>query len=104
MGPGKQRFFNSLTFVEQTGFRDAATFCPIRDNHPDLAVKGADMAGADREIAAARAGEPSGIYWLGFDIASGLFGDIKMGGLGQQAMTPVPREFDRSSVASNRFS
>jgi hypothetical protein len=79
---------DALSFDEQIGFKDAATFSLVRDNNPDLAGKGADIAEVDAAVAAARTLETSGLYWLGFDIATGLFGDTARGGLGHTSMGP----------------
>jgi len=87
-GPGKQRFLDSLGFNEQLGFRDAAAFALGRNNNPSLAAKGAEIAAADAEVATARAVRSSGLFWLGFDVATGIFADPKMGALGNTAMGP----------------
>lgn len=87
-GPGKQRILDSLSSDEQIGFREAAAFVLGRNNNPNLAVTGAEIAAKDLEVAAARARETSGLYWLGFDIATGIFGDHKLGALGSTAMGP----------------
>ena len=45
---------------------------------------GAVINAADPEVAAARSADPDGFFWLGFDIASGLFGDPAAGSQGQR--------------------
>ncbi len=87
-GPGKQRVLDSLGFDEQIGFKIAAAFCLGRNNNAVLAATGADIAAADPEVAAVRAREKSGLYWLGFDVATGIMGDPTRGALGHTAMGP----------------
>ena len=87
-GPGKQRFLDSLSFSEQLGFKDAAAFSLGRNNHAVLATKGTEIATADSEVASARALRKSGLFWLGFDIATGIFGDPALGALGHTSMGP----------------
>lgn len=97
-GPGKQRVLDSLNFQEQIGFRDASTFAMMRNTHAVIAATGADIADADPDVAAARATETSGLYWLGFDIATGLFGDPALGALGSTSMGPDGEKI-RSSLS-----
>ena len=87
-GPGKQRFLDSLSFQEQIGFKQAATFVIIRNSNSALATTGADIAAADPAVAAARTHVASGLYWVGFDIATGLFGDLALGGGGHTSTGP----------------
>ena len=87
-GPGKQRILDTLNFEEQTGFKPASTFVMIRNNNAGLASIGADIADKDPEVETVRKKEMSGLYWLGFDIATGLFGDPKLGALGSTSMGP----------------
>lgn len=87
-GPGKQRTLDSLSADEQIGFKDAATFCLILNNNAILAVKGAVIANANPVVAAARAQVSSGLFWLGFDIATGIFGDPSLGAQGNTALGP----------------
>ena len=89
-GPGKQAFAKSLTPAEQAGFADAATFSLQWNNNAEFAARGAAIAMRDPAVAAhrakARGTPPAGIsaalYWLGFDIATGIFGDPKLGAQG----------------------
>jgi hypothetical protein len=87
-GPGKQRVLDSLNFQEQIGFRESATFALMRNNNAGLAATGADIAGVDPEVEAARKSQTSGLFWLGFDIATGIFGDRLRGALGNTALGP----------------
>jgi hypothetical protein len=89
-GPTKAAFKQALTPSEQLGFADAEAFSFQWNNNTDFAAKGAAIADKDPRVAAARAaahgatpdGLPAGLYWLGFDIATGLFGDPALGGQG----------------------
>jgi len=87
-GPGKQWFLNSLSAGQQMGFKDGAAFALGRNNNPDLAALGMGIAAADTELAEARAIRPSGLYWLGFDIATGIFGNPDLGALGYTTINP----------------
>ena len=46
------------------------------------------IANADAAVAQARKGENDVFFWLGFDFASGIFGDPKLGALGNIAAGP----------------
>ena len=95
-GPGKQAFAKSLTPAEQAGFADAAAFSAQWNSYADLAARGAAIALKDAAVAAARArahgpspnGLSAGLYWLGFDIATGIFGDARLGALGNTLLGP----------------
>jgi hypothetical protein len=92
-GPGKQAFARTLTPAEQRGYADAAAFSLQWNNNTELAAKGAAIAVKDPEVARTRAlvhGAPpaslsAALYSLGFDIATGIFGDPKLGALGNTA-------------------
>jgi len=81
-GPGKQRILDSLKPDEQEGFRIAVSFALDRNRNADFAAAGAAIAAADPAVAQARQQDTDARYWLGFDIASGLFGDPALGGAG----------------------
>lgn len=87
-GPGKQRLLDSLPPAQQPGFNSAATLSLQRNNHIVLANKGQAIAQADPELLEARAVEPAGLYWLGFNVATGIFGNPALGANGNTAMGP----------------
>jgi len=87
-GPGKQRYYDALDYLEQRGFRIAANYSLPRNKHAALAAVGAAIAGADAEVAEVRSAEDDVMFWLGFDIASGIFGDPAAGSLGNTATGP----------------
>jgi hypothetical protein len=87
-GPGKQRVHDALPPAEQPGFDLAATFSLMRNKYAVAANAGASIAAADDAVAQTRAAEDDVFYWLGFDIASGIFGDPKAGAQGNTAMGP----------------
>jgi hypothetical protein len=87
-GPGKQAVHDKLSGDEQEGFRIATYFAVDRNKNNELAAKGAAIAEADPVAAAARARSSDPRYWLGFDIATGIFGDPKLGALGNTATGP----------------
>ncbi|WP_159015625.1 hypothetical protein [Cognatiluteimonas profundi] len=97
-GPGKQAIQNALDPDEQFGFGLAVQFSIDRNANAELAAKGAAIAQADPDVAAVRdaanalaqvaAPDAPAFYKLGFDIATGLFGDPALGGVGNAAMDP----------------
>lgn len=87
-GPGKQKIHDSLNPAEQGGFSTAVSFSLERNRNFDWAAKGAAIAKADPVVATARKANPSVFYWLGFDIAAGIFGDVALGGAGHTSEGP----------------
>lgn len=87
-GPGKQRILDSLPPAGQEGFKVASSFAMDRNRNPQLAAIGASIAAADPAAAAARTSDPDARYWLGFDIASALYGDPKLGSQGNKSTGP----------------
>lgn len=83
-GPGKQRFHDALIAAEQRGFELAAAYALPHNKYAALLNVGAVINAADAEVAAARSADTDGFFWLGFDIASGLFGDPAAGSQGQK--------------------
>ncbi len=84
-GPGKQRIHDALNPAEQAGFRKAVSFSLERNRNAEFAATGAAIAQQDAIVAEARSGESDIFYWLGFDIASGIFGDPALGARGNTA-------------------
>lgn len=94
-GPGKEKFRDTLLLEERPGFSTAVAFSVERNRlaakgmkltHPfiDLAARGAAIARQDPVVAVARALLDSDfVYYLGFDVATGLFGDPALGGDGK---------------------
>lgn len=87
-GPGKDKFGAELPDAEQAGYSRGVRFSVDRNRNFDVAARGAAIARAVPAVAQARTTNPSVFYWLGFDIATGLFGDPALGGLGQTAWGP----------------
>jgi len=87
-GPGKQKIHDALSQGEQVGFNLAAAFSLPRYKYAALASVGAAIGNADAEVANARNAEDDVFFWLGFDIASGIFGDPAAGSLGNTATGP----------------
>ena len=87
-GPGKQKIHDALNSRSQTAFATAVTFSLDRNRNADLAARGAAIAEADPVVAAARTPGPNILFWLGFDIATGIFGDPAQGALGNTATGP----------------
>ena len=87
-GPGKQKIHDSLPPAEQRGFNIAVSFSLEPNRNADLAARGAAIAKVDEKVAAARTAEADVFYWLGFDIATGIFGDPTLGAKGNTATGP----------------
>ncbi len=87
-GPGKQRILDSLAATEQEGFKVAMSFVLDRNRNAQLASTGAAIDIADPELAQARAADVDSRYALGFDIATGLFGDPALGAAGNTVLGP----------------
>jgi hypothetical protein len=87
-GPGKQRIHDSLSADEQGGFSIAVSFSLERNRNAKLAETGAKIAQANPVVAEARNATTDIFYRLGFDIATGIFGDPAQGALGNTATGP----------------
>lgn len=87
-GPGKQKLQRSLVAAEQEGFKAAVSYCLDRNRNSEYAAIGARAAGLDPGVARVRKGHSDPRYWLGADIATGLFGDRRWGAQGNTAWGP----------------
>ncbi len=87
-GPGKQKILEALPPDQQAGYAAAVAFSIDRNNNVDLAANGATIAEADPIIAMLRTADSDVLYTLGFDIATGLFGDPALGAAGNTASGP----------------
>jgi hypothetical protein len=74
-GDGKRRIKASLPPDEQQGFTTAVTYTLIRNKNPKEVAVGAAIAESDVGVNRARNADSDPFYQLGFDIATGLFGD-----------------------------
>ena len=74
--------------AEQVGFNIASAYSLQRNNNVERATKGAAIVMSDPTLITARATEPAGTYWLGFDIATAIFGDPARGAQGNTQMGP----------------
>lgn len=102
-GPGKKKMHDSLYPSEQKGFSAAVAFSLERNRNAKLARVGATIAGADPIVAAARNATRDVFYRLGFDIASGLFGDPALGSAGNTLIGPGSLKIrDSLSAAAQR--
>jgi hypothetical protein len=88
-GPGKQRIHDSLNAIEQVGFDIAVSFSLDRNRNAVLASRGAAVADADPIVGEARIADPDVRYWLGFEIATGIYGDPALGALGHFTRGPA---------------
>lgn len=87
-GPGKQRIRDSLYPAEQKGFISAVAFTLDRNRNAELAAVGSAIAQRDPTVGAARNTQADAFYRLGFDIATGIFGDPALGAHGNTATGP----------------
>jgi hypothetical protein len=87
-GPSKQALQDSLDLGEREGFATAVSFSLERNRNADLAARGAAIAATDPIVAKARTVESDVFYRLGFDIATGIFGDTALGGHGRTSTGP----------------
>jgi hypothetical protein len=87
-GPNKQKILESLGAAEQEGFKVAVSFVLDRNRNADLAAIGAAIAESDPVVAQTRTRAADVRYWLGFDIATGIFGDRALGARGHTATGP----------------
>ena len=87
-GPGKQKVLDTLSRPRQEGFKLALSLVMDQNRHAELATIGLGIASADPSVAALRAREADPRFKLGFDIASGLFGDPALGAAGNTASGP----------------
>ena len=84
-GPGKQAVHDGLRLEEQKGFAAAVAFSIARNRNAPLAATGAAIALADPVVGTVRNSEVDPFFRLGFDIASGIFGDPARGARGNTA-------------------
>jgi len=88
-GPGKEKTCAALhTTAEQAGCRMAVLFSVDRNRNAKLAATGAQIAKADQGVANLRNAETDAFYRLGFDIATGIFGNPALGASGNTATGP----------------
>lgn len=87
-GPGKQRTLDALSPAEQEGFRVAMSVIFDVNRYAERARIGLAITEADATLAEARALETDPRYWLGFDIATAIFGDPAQGAQGNTATGP----------------
>lgn len=87
-GPGKDRTCASLLPSEQRACSIAVLFSVDRNRNANRASVGAAIARVDSVIAEARNSTTDVFYRLGFDIATGIFGDPVLGAQGNTATGP----------------
>jgi hypothetical protein len=96
--PGQQSIKDSLGGAQQVGFQLGVDYCQSRNANRDVTSKGAAVLAADPGATAARDRLPAGLQWLGFQIATGLFGNPKLGAAGNTLMGPGSQKI-RDSLA-----
>ena len=74
-GPGKQKQHDALKPAERQDLKSPLQFSLERNRNAQFAFTGAAIAEATPVLAAARTLRTSAFYSLGFDIATGIFGD-----------------------------
>ena len=88
LGPGKARVCASLLPSEQQACSIAVLFSVDRNRNANRASVGAAIARVDSVIAEARNSTTDVFYRLGFDIATGIFGDPTLGAQGNTSTGP----------------
>src|SRR5260370_14620588 len=102
-GPRKQKIHDLLNAPEQRGFDAAVSFSLERNRNAHLAASGAAIAEQDPIVKEARNLETDVFYRLGFDIATGIFGDPALGAKGNTATGPGSLKIrDSLSAAGQR--
>jgi hypothetical protein len=100
-GPGKDRVRDALPLAERSGFNTAVAFFLMRNNAKSFAAKGAAIAEQVPALVDARNAAPDAFQKLGFDIATGIFGDPALGGQGDTAWGPGKQKiFDTLNAAA----
>jgi hypothetical protein len=87
-GPRNEKIAASLPPPQQEGFKIAVSFSLDRNRNAKLAAVGANIAGLDPGVMQARTSYGDVRAWLGFDIASGIFGSPRNGALGNTVAGP----------------
>jgi hypothetical protein len=86
--PRDEQTAASLSPPLQEGFKVAFSFSLDRTRNAKLAAVGANIASIDPAVMQARTSDGDVRAWLGFDIASGIFGSPVNGGLGNTVAGP----------------
>lgn len=87
-GPGKQKIHDSLNPAGQAGFKTATSYLFDLNRYTPRAQLGAAIAADDAELETERLADADARYWLGFDIATAIFGDPARGAQGNRAPGP----------------
>ncbi len=87
-GPGKDRIGDALNYGERVGFDVAVKYSLERNNNLARAKLGAAIARQDPDVQEARTADRDVFYWLGFDIATAIYGDPALGAQGNTATGP----------------
>ena len=87
-GPGKQAQHDALPASEKDGFTLGVQYSIARNRNSTQAAIGAIIAKSDPKVAAASNSEGPGLYALGFNIGTGIFGPSAMGAQGNTAVGP----------------
>lgn len=102
-GPGKDRIGDALSSTERQGFDLALKYSFERNANAKLAAVGAKIAKQDDEVQEARKADRDVFYWLGFDIATAIYGDPQLGAQGNTATGPGAFKIrDALSIAGQR--
>jgi hypothetical protein len=86
-GPGKDKFRDeNLQATQRIGWNTATSYFLDRNRNADLVKRGVGVAASSPVVMAARiANSSSVLFRLGFDIATGIFGDPNLGAHGNTA-------------------
>jgi hypothetical protein len=79
-GPGARKVEQELEPEARASFHRATEYSIVRNANAAALERGSGVIKADPAVAAARAAhQPAGLHWLGFTIATGLYGDKALG-------------------------
>jgi hypothetical protein len=84
-GPWKDEKRDAMALGDRDSFQQAVDYSIDKNSNPDAAARGAAIVKADQAVANERAKLPLSVAWLGFDIATGIFGRASEGAFGNTA-------------------
>jgi hypothetical protein len=81
-GPGAQKIRDGLKAEQEAAFDVGAFYCLDKNNNTLSFAMGQKVIAADPDVRETMESQTPGLYWLGFTIGTGVFGDPQLGGRG----------------------